>query len=136
MSAVLSLSGGKRTWRLRAPTSEFDPWATYKADRRFRSGSWKFDAVACEAEACRSSRWKSRTAACGKHYPAGAAADIDRLPIRFVYWAVSAYTDISARASAIQNQRCCSVRKARQLSSTPGRCMYFATLWKPSFSSS
>jgi hypothetical protein len=25
MSAVLSLSGGKRTWRLRAPTSEFDP---------------------------------------------------------------------------------------------------------------
>src|SRR6202011_4306956 len=25
MSAVWSLSGGKRTWRLRAPTSEFDP---------------------------------------------------------------------------------------------------------------
>jgi len=28
MSAVWSLSGGKRTWRLRAPTSEFDPQAT------------------------------------------------------------------------------------------------------------
>jgi len=25
MSAVWSLSGGKRTWRLRAPTSEIDP---------------------------------------------------------------------------------------------------------------
>jgi hypothetical protein len=28
MSAVRSLSGGKRTWRLRAPTSEFDPHRT------------------------------------------------------------------------------------------------------------
>jgi hypothetical protein len=39
----------------------------------------------------------------------------DRLPPyqRFVYWAlVSAYTDISVRASAIKNQRCCSARKA------------------------
>jgi hypothetical protein len=28
MSAVWSLSGGKRTWRLPAPTSEFDPTRT------------------------------------------------------------------------------------------------------------
>src|SRR5260370_29889424 len=28
MSAVWSLSGGKRTWRLPAPTSEFDPFRT------------------------------------------------------------------------------------------------------------
>ena len=31
MSAVWSLSGGKRTWRLRAPTSEFDPRADFEA---------------------------------------------------------------------------------------------------------
>ena len=32
----------------------------------------------------------------------------------WMYWAVvSAYTDISVRASAIKNQRCCSARKAR-----------------------
>jgi hypothetical protein len=29
MSAVWSLSGGKRTWRLRTPTSEFDPKRTF-----------------------------------------------------------------------------------------------------------
>jgi hypothetical protein len=31
MSAVWSLSGGKRTWRLRAPTSEFDPMLSKKS---------------------------------------------------------------------------------------------------------
>jgi hypothetical protein len=34
MSAVWSLSGGKRTWRLRAPTSEFDPKAEMERPSR------------------------------------------------------------------------------------------------------
>jgi hypothetical protein len=36
MSAVWSLSGGKRTWRLRAPTSEFDPSRTSEAKTAMR----------------------------------------------------------------------------------------------------
>src|SRR5262249_15023843 len=40
--------------------------------------------------------------------------------------AVSGYTDISVLASAIENQRCCSFRNARQLVSTRLNCSLFA----------
>jgi hypothetical protein len=59
--------------------------------------------------------------------PPQAAARVNRSYERFVYWVfVSAYTDISVRASAIKNQRCCSARKARQFSSTRLNCSLFA----------
>src|ERR1700692_4294620 len=41
MSAVWSLSGGKRTWRLRAPTSEFDPNVWSGRALQVVSPSWR-----------------------------------------------------------------------------------------------